>query len=82
MSKFPNLNEQMDLIKVGTEEIIPENELVKKIEKSLKNNKPLNIKLGCVEQEVKEKDLEAPAPIAKLNELNSSSANGGSINVY
>ena len=30
MSKFPNLNEQMDLIKVGTEEIIPENELVKK----------------------------------------------------
>tara|TARA_B100000073_G_scaffold247002_1_gene207412 strand:+ start:243 stop:1445 length:1203 start_codon:yes stop_codon:yes gene_type:complete len=47
MSKFPNLNEQMDLIKVGTEEIIPENELVKKIEKSLKNNKPLNIKLGC-----------------------------------
>ena len=47
MTKFPNLNEQMDLIKVGTEEIIPENELVKKIEKSLKNNKPLNIKLGC-----------------------------------
>lgn len=47
MSKFPNLNEQMDLIKVGTEEIIPENELVRKIEKSLKNNKPLNIKLGC-----------------------------------
>mgnify|MGYP001448442091 FL=1 len=47
MSKFPDLNEQMDLIKVGTEEIIPENELVKKIEKSLKNNKPLNIKLGC-----------------------------------
>jgi hypothetical protein len=35
-----------------------------------------------LEQEVKEKDLEAPAPIAKLNELNSSSANGGSINVY
>ena len=47
MSKFPNLNDQMDLIKVGTEEIIPENELVRKIEKSLKNNKPLNIKLGC-----------------------------------
>ena len=47
MSKFPSLNEQMDLIRVGTEEIIPENELVKKIQKSLKNNKPLNIKLGC-----------------------------------
>ncbi len=37
----------MDLIKRGTFEIIPEEELVKKIEKSLKENKPLNIKLGC-----------------------------------
>ena len=44
---FPPLNEQMDLIKRGTFEIIPEEELVKKIEKSLKENKPLNIKLGC-----------------------------------
>lgn len=45
--KFPALNEQMDLIKRGVVEIIPEDELVKKIEKSLKNSKPLNIKLGC-----------------------------------
>ena len=37
----------MDLIKRGTFEIIPEEELVKKIEKSLKDNKPLKIKLGC-----------------------------------
>ena len=37
----------MDLIKRGTFEIIPEEELVKKIEKSLKENKPLKIKLGC-----------------------------------
>ncbi len=44
---FPPLNEQMDLIRRGTVEIIPEEELVKKIEKSLKENKPLNIKLGC-----------------------------------
>ena len=47
MSKFPPLNEQMDLIKIGTEEIIPEDELVKKIEKSLDKNIPLKIKLGC-----------------------------------
>ena len=47
MSKFPPLNEQMDLIKIGTEEIIPENDLVKKIEKSLDKNTPLKIKLGC-----------------------------------
>tara|TARA_B110000263_G_scaffold39542_1_gene31221 strand:- start:188 stop:1390 length:1203 start_codon:yes stop_codon:yes gene_type:complete len=47
MSLFPPLNEQMDLIKIGTKEIIPEEELVKKIEKSIKNKKPLKIKLGC-----------------------------------
>ncbi|MCJ7552928.1 MAG: tyrosine--tRNA ligase [Ignavibacteriaceae bacterium] len=49
MSKklFPSLNEQMDVIKRGTVEIIPEDELVKKIELSFKENKPLNIKLGC-----------------------------------
>lgn len=45
--KFPSINEQMDLIKRGVVEIIPEDELVKKIEKSLKTSKPLNIKLGC-----------------------------------
>jgi tyrosyl-tRNA synthetase len=45
--KFPSLNEQMDIIKRGAVEIIPEDELVKKIEKSLKKSKPLNIKLGC-----------------------------------
>ncbi len=44
---FPPINEQMDLIKRGTFEIIPEEELVKKLEKSLKEGKPLNIKLGC-----------------------------------
>ncbi len=45
--KFPPIAEQMDLIKRGASEIIPENELIKKLEKSFKENKPLNIKLGC-----------------------------------
>lgn len=44
---FPSINEQMDLIKRGASEIIPEEDLVKKLEKSLKDGKPLNIKLGC-----------------------------------
>jgi len=44
---FPPINEQMDLIRRGAVEIIPEDELVQKLEKSLKENKPLNIKLGC-----------------------------------
>lgn len=37
----------MDLIKRGASEIIPEEELVKKLKKSIETNKPLNIKLGC-----------------------------------
>jgi len=45
--KFPSVNDQLDLIKRGVNEIIPEDELVKKLERSLKENKPLNIKLGC-----------------------------------
>ncbi len=37
----------MDVIKRGASEIIPEEDLVKKLEHSIKTNKPLNIKLGC-----------------------------------
>lgn len=37
----------MDLIKRGVSEIIPEDELVRKIEKSIQHQTPLNIKLGC-----------------------------------
>ena len=37
----------MDLIKRGASEIIPEEELVKKLEISFKEKQPLNIKLGC-----------------------------------
>ncbi len=44
---FPSLNEQVDLIKRGTSEIIPEEELIQKLERSIKEYKPLIIKLGC-----------------------------------
>ena len=44
---FPPLNEQVDLIRRGVSEIIPEDHLVKKIEKSIQTKKPLNVKLGC-----------------------------------
>jgi len=47
MSNFPSLNEQMDIIRSGVEEIVPEAELVKKIEKSIANKEPLKIKCGC-----------------------------------
>lgn len=45
--KFPSVNEQMDVIRRGTSEIIPEEELVRKLEKSIATSTPLNIKLGC-----------------------------------
>ncbi len=45
--KFPPVNEQMDLIRKGVEEILPEDELVKKVQKSYKTSNPLKIKLGC-----------------------------------
>ncbi len=47
MIKFPPLNEQMDFIRKGAEEIIPEEELVKKIERSITSGKPMRIKLGA-----------------------------------
>src|SRR5512135_529224 len=37
----------MDVIRRGATEIIPEDDLAKKIERSIKTKKPLNIKLGC-----------------------------------
>ena len=37
----------MDVIRRGAEEIIPEDDLVKKIEKSISNHKPMIVKLGC-----------------------------------
>jgi tyrosyl-tRNA synthetase len=37
----------MDLIKRGVSEIIPEDDLVRKLERSIKTKKPLHVKLGC-----------------------------------
>ncbi len=47
MNGFLPVEEQLKIIKRGAVDIIPEEELVKKLEKSYKENKPLNIKLGC-----------------------------------
>ena len=41
-----SLEEQLKIIKKGTLDIINEEELIKKLEKSINNNKPLKIKLG------------------------------------
>jgi len=40
------VKEQMEVIKRGTVEIIPENELIQKLERSVKTKKPLRIKQG------------------------------------
>lgn len=44
--KFPGVKEQLEIIKRGTVEIIPEEELIQKLKKSIKEKKPLRIKLG------------------------------------
>lgn len=44
--KFPPINEQIDIIKKGTEELISEEELIHKLEKSVKSGRPLRIKQG------------------------------------
>ena len=44
---FPPLNEQMDVIKRGASEIIPEDDFVKKLQRAIKTKKPLRVKLGC-----------------------------------
>ncbi len=46
-TKFLPVEEQLEIIKRGAVEVIPEDELKEKLEKSYKENKPLNIKLGC-----------------------------------
>ncbi len=45
--KFLSVDEQLQIIKRGAVEVIPEDELKEKLTKSYKENKPLNIKLGC-----------------------------------
>jgi tyrosyl-tRNA synthetase len=44
---FAPVNEQLDTIKRGVAEIIREDDLVRKLEHSIKTNTPLKIKLGC-----------------------------------
>ena len=45
--KFLSIKEQLNIIKRGAEEILPENELISKLERSYKSGEPLIVKLGC-----------------------------------
>src|SRR6266508_2819946 len=44
---FPAVKEQIELIRKNTVEIIPVEELEKKLKRSFDSNKPLIVKLGC-----------------------------------
>jgi len=46
MPVFPPVNEQMDAIRRGAVEIIPEDDLARKLERSAKTGVPLNVKQG------------------------------------
>lgn len=41
-----DIDKQLEIIRRGTAEIIPEEELIKKLERSIKENSPLKVKLG------------------------------------
>jgi len=47
MPSFPPVEEQLRQIRRGAVEIIPEEELVQKLERSYRTGKPLIVKLGC-----------------------------------
>lgn len=47
MPSFPSVDEQLKQIKRGVEEILPEDALEEKLEKSRKTGEPLTVKLGC-----------------------------------
>jgi tyrosyl-tRNA synthetase len=46
-NRFAPLNEQMDVIRAGAVDVLPEEELAQKIEKSIASEKPLLVKLGA-----------------------------------
>jgi tyrosyl-tRNA synthetase len=46
-ARFAPVNEQMTLIRRGVAEIVPQEELVTKLERSRTEGRPLRIKLGC-----------------------------------
>ncbi len=47
MNDILSVDKQLAIIKRGAEEILPEGELREKIKRSIKDNKPLIVKLGC-----------------------------------
>ena len=47
MNNNLSIDKQLDIIKRGVEEILPEDELREKIKISINKNKPLTVKLGC-----------------------------------
>lgn len=44
---IPSVKEQLEIIERGTVEIVPREELVRKLENAHKTQKPLRVKLGC-----------------------------------
>lgn len=46
MSQFPPVNEQMDLILRNTVEVIPEDELARKLDRAVRTGRPLRVKQG------------------------------------
>ncbi|TET52809.1 MAG: tyrosine--tRNA ligase [Actinobacteria bacterium] len=63
-----SVKEQLDLIALDTEEVLPPAELKQKLEKAVSKNKPLNIKFG-VDPTAPDLHLGHAVPLKKLKEL-------------
>ncbi len=44
---FPPVDEQMEVLRRGVEELVPEDDLVEKVQESRETDTPLTVKLGC-----------------------------------
>ena len=68
MSIQAELDRQMKIIRSGTEEIVPEAELIKKLERSLREGRPLKVKLG-IDPTGTELHVGHAVPLRKLNQF-------------
>jgi tyrosyl-tRNA synthetase len=62
------LNEQMDLIRRGVEEIVPENELEDRVRSAIQTGTPLNVKYG-IDPTGKDVHVGHMVPIAKMRDF-------------
>ena len=70
-----SLNEQMDLVRRGVEEIVPEEELEQRVAESIKTKKPLRIKYG-IDPSGKDVHIGHMVPVSKMRDFQDAGHHG------